>query len=71
MFDASELRGRIAKSGLSQRKVAKQMGITPKTFYCKMRSGGFQVAELDRIAEIIGMKRSEIGQLFCEEQEVS
>lgn len=71
MIDTNELRGRIAKSGLSQRKIAQMLGITEKTFYVKMRDGIFRTDELEMIAKILGMKREEIGLLFCYELEVS
>lgn len=42
----NELRGIIAKNGLSQTKVAKLLGITPKTFYAKMKKGVFGSDEI-------------------------
>ena len=46
MILTSELRGIIAKNGLSQAKVAEMLGITPKTFYGKMKSGVFGSDEI-------------------------
>ena len=37
MIKTNELRGIIAKNGLSQTDVAKMIGVTPKTFYEKMK----------------------------------
>lgn len=52
MIKTDELRGVIAKNGLSQSDVAKMIGITPKTFYEKMKIGVFgsdaRTAEADR-----------------------
>ncbi len=67
MLDTKELRGRIAKSGLSQRKLALLIGMTEKTFYGKMKSGVFKTDELEQVAELIGMNPKEIGVLFCKE----
>ena len=39
MIKTDELRGIIAKNGLSQTDVAKMIGVTPKTFYEKMKNG--------------------------------
>ena len=39
MIKTDELRGIIAKNGLSQSDVAKMIGVTPKTFYEKMKNG--------------------------------
>ena len=41
-----ELRGIIAKNGLSQSYVALKIGITPKTFYEKMKIGVFGSDEI-------------------------
>lgn len=71
MLDVNELKGRIVKCGLSQRKIARMLNMTEKTFYCKMRAGVFRTDELERIAELIGLQREDIGQLFCNNPEVS
>lgn len=42
----NELRGIIAKNGTTQSKVAKKLGITPKTFYAKMKKGVFGSDEI-------------------------
>lgn len=46
IIDTGELKGIIAKRGLSQAKVAKMIGITPKTFYEKMKIGVFGSDEI-------------------------
>lgn len=46
MIRTDELKGIIAKNGLSQSRVAKILGITPKTFYNKMKSGVFGSDEI-------------------------
>lgn len=46
MIRTDELRGLIAKKGLSQAKVAKILGISPKTFYEKMKLGVFGSNEI-------------------------
>lgn len=46
MIKTDELRGIIAKNGLSQSDVAKMIGITPKTFYEKMKIGVFGSDEI-------------------------
>lgn len=47
MIKTDELRGIIAKNGLSQSDVAKRIGITPKTFYEKMKNGVFGSDEIE------------------------
>lgn len=46
MIKTDDLRGIIAKNGLSQTDVAKMIGITPKTFYEKMKNGVFGSDEI-------------------------
>lgn len=46
MIRTNELRGIIAKNGFSQVKVAKMLGISPKTFYNKMKQGRFGSDEI-------------------------
>ena len=46
MIKTNELRGIIAKNGLSQSDVANMIGITPKTFYEKMKIGVFGSDEI-------------------------
>lgn len=42
----NELRGIIVKNDLTQTDVAKMIGVTPKTFYAKMKSGIFGSDEI-------------------------
>ena len=47
MTKTDELRGIIAKNGFSQSDVAAKIGITPKTFYEKMKIGIFGSDEIE------------------------
>ena len=46
MIKTAELRGIIAKNGFSQSDVALKIGVTPKTFYEKMKIGVFGSDEI-------------------------
>lgn len=46
MIKTNDLRGIIAKNGFSQTDVAQMIGITPKTFYEKMKNGVFGSDEI-------------------------
>lgn len=46
MVDVDELRGIIAKNKKTQTDVAKMLGITPKTFYLRMKKGIFGSDEI-------------------------
>ena len=53
MVDTSKLRGIIAERGMSQRKVAKHLGIAEKTFYSKMKNGVFGTDEVDEMIDFL------------------
>lgn len=46
MIRVDDLRGLIAKNGLSQSEMARRIGIAPKTFYEKMKQGVFGSDEI-------------------------
>lgn len=46
MIKTNELKGAIAKNGFSQSDVARMIGVTPKTFYEKMKIGVFGSDEI-------------------------
>ena len=47
LIDTNKLRGVIAERGYSKTDVAKMLGITPKTFYEKMKKGVFRTDEVE------------------------
>lgn len=47
MIKTQILKGLIVQKGLTQAKMAKIIGITPKTFYDKMKSGVFGSDEIE------------------------
>lgn len=51
MIRTDELRGIIAKNGFSQSDVALKIGVTPKTFYKKMKNGVFGSDEIQIMIE--------------------
>lgn len=53
MIRTDELMGWIAKRGLSQASVAKEIGITPKTFYEKMKKGVFGSDEIEKMIDLL------------------
>lgn len=46
MIDTNKLRGVIVENGKTQRDVAKMLGMTPKTFYIRMKKGVFGSDEI-------------------------
>lgn len=53
MIQTDELRGIITKRNMSQASVAKAIGITPKTFYGKMKKGVFDSDEIDKMISLL------------------
>lgn len=56
MIKTNELRGVIAKNGYSQSDVAGMIGITPKTFYEKMKNGVFGSNEIQIMIDRLHIK---------------
>ena len=56
MIDTNELRGIIAKNGLSQSEWARKLGMTPKTFYDKMKKGVFSSNEIEKMIVQLGIE---------------
>ena len=55
MILTHELRGAIAKKGLTQAKLAHILEITPDTFYRKMEKGVFKSDEIEKMIEVLGI----------------
>lgn len=55
MIKTDELRGEIARNRLSQKDVAKMIGISPKTFYEKMQKGIFGSDEIQIMIDELGI----------------
>lgn len=52
-MNVSKLRGLIAERGLSQSEVAKALGMADKTFYNKMKKGGFRTDEAESLIDLL------------------
>lgn len=52
-MNTAKLKGIIAEQGLSQREVAKSIGISEKTFYSKMKKGVFGTDEVVAMVELL------------------
>ena len=56
MIRTDELKGIIAKKGLTQAKVARMINVTPKTFYEKMKVGVFGSDEIQIMIDELDIK---------------
>lgn len=53
MIDIPKLRGLIVEKGYTQTQVAEHIGISPKTFYERMKKGVFGSDEIDAMIELL------------------
>ena len=56
MLAADKLKKVILVRGCSQADIARKLGITPKTFYKKMKKGVFLSNEIEAIIEILELE---------------
>lgn len=66
MVQIDKLRGIIAEKGFSQTDVAKEIGITPKTFYDRMKKGVFGSDEIEIMIRLLNIK-DPVSIFFAEE----
>lgn len=66
VIKTNELRGVIVKNGYSQSDVAKMIGVTPKTFYEKMKNGVFGSDEIQIMIDNLHIE-DPIGIFFAKE----
>ena len=57
MIDTNALRGKIIERGLTQAKMAEIIGITPKTFYEKMKRGVFGSDEIETMIQTLRIEK--------------
>lgn len=55
MIATNKLKGLIAERGLSQRDVAEHLGMSPRTFYTKMKNGVFDSDEMSDMIRYLGI----------------
>ena len=56
MIDTTALKGVIVSNGMTQQDVAKELGMSAKTFYSKMKKGVFGSDEMDKMIDILSIK---------------
>lgn len=53
VINANLIRAKIAENGMTQEQVAKEMGISAKTFSIKMNNGKFGLHEAEKMIKIL------------------
>lgn len=56
MINTNKLKGVIIEQGKTQEEVAKSIGITPKTFYLKMKKGIFGSDEIEKMITLLNIE---------------
>lgn len=56
VIDTNALRGAIATKGMTQQEVAEHIGMTPKTFYSKMKKGVFGSDEMEQMIDLLSIE---------------
>ena len=56
MVDTNRLRGIIVMKQKTQEQVARYIGITPKTFYGKMKKGVFGSDEIEKMIDFLDIE---------------
>jgi predicted transcriptional regulator len=56
MIRTDVLKGIITEKGFSQRKVAKELGISEKTFYAKMKKGILNSNEIEGLITLLDIQ---------------
>lgn len=55
-MNINALKAEIIRNGLTQQELAKMLGISPKTFYTKMKKGVFGTDEAKKMVEILNIE---------------
>lgn len=56
MIDVNKLKGIIVENGKTQEDVAKHLGMSPKTFYGRMKKGVFGSDEIESMVEYLNIE---------------
>ncbi len=57
MIKTNELKGLITARGYNMAEVAKALGISPKTFYMKMKKGVFNSDEIQKMIDLLEIEK--------------
>ena len=56
MLNRNELKAAIARKGYTQTRLAEAIGVTPRTFFSKMKKGNFGLVEMDAMIDVLDIK---------------
>ena len=66
MVNINKLKGKVVERGLSIRKLAEQMNVSPSKLYRKIDKNGetFTVKEVEHISKVLNLEYREINDIF-------
>lgn len=56
MLDVRALKAEMARNGYTQTALAKEVGLTPKTFSTRLKTGDFGAKEIEIIMRVLKLK---------------
>ena len=56
MLNTSELKAEMARNGYTQEKLAQELGITPRTFSNRLKTGDFGCKEIEIMIDLLNLK---------------
>ncbi len=56
MINVNLIRAKIVENGMTQAQVAKEIGMSEKTFCMKMKSGKFGLDEADKMIKVLNIQ---------------
>ena len=69
MLNASLIKGLIARRGVSGAAVAAAIGISPSTFYRKLKTGNFLLWEAEALMKALRVPKERAADLFFADKE--
>ncbi len=64
-MNRSELRAEIARQGISNRDIARELNISEQAFYNKMSGASeFKESEIKKLAQILGWTAADVDRIF-------
>ena len=69
MIQTNLLRGKMAENGYSATKMAKELGMTSRTFYSRMKKGVFGSDEICKMISLLNIQNP-VEIFFCPENSV-
>ena len=56
MLDVKELKAEMVRNGYTQRALAAELGITPRTFSNRLNTGDFGIKEIEIMIRVLNLK---------------